>query len=129
MSPRISQVDQAILADVRSIGKVLGEDIVEGFAYGGGVEITNELIIDVGGVDSQDSLNRASDLLAKRDWVILSQRPNRWVMLKSTTWEGAHININALDSLSAKEFSDKLRKVIVGANDRDSILIVNVYQT
>ncbi|WP_127939413.1 hypothetical protein [Nonomuraea polychroma] len=84
------QVDPAVLDEVRSIGRVIGESTSDGIW-----EDTNDIIttfvIDVGGKSGPESVDKTVDLLGKRGWKILRENRPTSTTMESPTWENDHL--------------------------------------
>ncbi|GAA3444443.1 hypothetical protein [Planomonospora venezuelensis] len=107
-----SKADPAAVDSVRSIGKVLGEDVTEG-TWEGTTEVQNELVMDVGGNSAQDALSRAEHLLAGRGWEKVSKSPE-WLIMKSIEWSDVYVSVNTYNHLNVGIYSEKIVKVIEG---------------
>lgn len=107
-----SQVDPAVLEEVRSVGKVIGESTSEGIW-----EDTNDIItmfvIDVGGKSGPGSVNRAIDLLGRRGWKILRTNLPTSVTMESPKWGTDQLVVRPFDPVEVEnepEIQEEIRK-------------------
>ncbi|MEU1878493.1 hypothetical protein ABZ470_14375 [Streptosporangium sp. NPDC020072] len=123
-----TQVDPAVLDEVRGIGKVLGEDTDEG-DYGAGIEVTNLLVIDVGGVNGPDASRKARDLLSDRKWVVVREVAPEGVEMRSNAWKGVYLDFQPLYSEERRTYPDGISKAIKASTRPETLLIVSLDQT
>ncbi|MER5646141.1 hypothetical protein [Streptosporangium sp. NPDC002524] len=123
------RADPAVLGEVRSIGKVLGESETESF-WNGTTEVDNKFVVDVGGANAQEALNKASDLLRKRKWIAAPQKDPQIVQMHSPIWKGAYLSIKLFDPLHVGMYPEAAIKAIKEKSiDPEVLVIVNVGQS
>ncbi|MEV8635809.1 hypothetical protein AB0395_29545 [Streptosporangium sp. NPDC051023] len=123
-----TQVAPAVLDEVRGIGKVLGEATDEG-DYGAGIEVTNLLVIDVGGVNGHDASSKAGDLLRDRKWVVVRQVAPDGVEMRSTVWKGVYLDFQPFYPEERRTYPDEINKAIKASARPETLLIVSLDQT
>ncbi|MEV7008186.1 hypothetical protein [Streptosporangium sp. NPDC051022] len=123
------RVDPAVLDDVRGIGKVLAEATTETPGQAGGPDkMTNTFVIDVGGVNAQDSLKKARGILLAHKWVSAAEEPPGGVRVKSPAWEGAYLNVRSYGSVTLGNYPEEIKKAVEAAADPEVLLIVDTEQ-
>ncbi|MEV7007791.1 hypothetical protein [Streptosporangium sp. NPDC051022] len=123
-----SRVDPAVLDEVRGIGRVLGEATVEG-DYGAGAEVTDMLVIDVGGANGQEAADRADALLLEREWTVVARMPPHGTQMRSTIWDGVYLDFHPFYPEEDKSYPDEIAKVIEASAKPETLLIVSLDQT
>ncbi|WP_371784849.1 hypothetical protein [Streptosporangium subroseum] len=113
---------------MRSIGKVLGEATIKGHAWGGGTEVTNRFVIDVGSANASEALNKASDLLLKLDWVVVGEGPLGSMVLESDAWEDTHLTVDPFNP-SGRMYPEEIKKAIEASTKPEALLLVDAYQS
>lgn len=95
------QVDPAVLDEVRSIGRVIGESTSDDIW-----EDTNDIIttfvIDVGGKSSPESVAKAIDLLGKRGWKILHSNLPTSLTMESPKWGTDDLVVRPFDPVEVE---------------------------
>ncbi|MEO3796334.1 hypothetical protein ABGB14_39565 [Nonomuraea sp. B10E15] len=95
--PSESRVAPELIADLRGTGRVLAATTTEWY-WDGLTEITDILVVDVGGSSFREALDRALGILRARGWKA-ENPPNLWrTHLKSDTWVNVYIAVEPLMS-------------------------------
>ncbi|TDC84760.1 hypothetical protein E1292_49215 [Nonomuraea deserti] len=93
--PSESGAAPELVADLRGTGRVLATTTTERY-WDGHTEITDILVLDVGGSSFRDGLDKALGILRARGWEA-EDPPHLWrTRLESDKWDGAWIAVEPL---------------------------------
>ncbi len=127
-APETLRVDSAVLGDVRSIGKVLGEATTEDPGWEGGEStVTNIFAIDTGTADIREALEKSSDHLLQRKWVITAQRLPETILLEAIDHRGTSLQIDAFHPLKMGEYPEPIKKAVGMSTNPEELLIVYAF--
>ncbi|MFG2075407.1 hypothetical protein [Nonomuraea maritima] len=121
------QVDPAVLNEVRSVGKVIGE-----VTYDGIWEDTNDIVttfvIDVGGKSGPDSVDRAIDLLGGRGWKALRTDLPASVTMGSPKWGNNQLVVRPFDPREVKNKPEIENEISRKSPDPEALVVVLAWE-
>ncbi|MEV5897906.1 hypothetical protein [Nonomuraea fuscirosea] len=98
--PATSRVAPELVADLRGTGRVLAATTTE-WSWDGTTDVTDVLVLDVGGSSSRDALDRALGTLRARGWKAEGS-PDLWrTRLESDKWDDAYLTVEPLTNYEA----------------------------
>ncbi|MEV4177005.1 hypothetical protein [Nonomuraea sp. NPDC049709] len=116
------QVDPAVLDEVRSIGRVIGESTSDGI-WEDTNDIVTTFVIDVGGESGPESVNKAIDLLGRRGWKISHTNLPTSVTMESPKWESDRLVVRPFDPVEV-ENEPEIKEEIKKKRARPAALVV-----
>ncbi|MEV0595675.1 hypothetical protein [Nonomuraea cavernae] len=120
------RVDLAALEDVRGIGRVRAEFAHESDTEGGGTQISETMIIDVGGMNGREALDRAANLLAARDWMIEAENRPTIIGMASARWKDTYLELRPYHPAYFEDHPEVLEKIKKESIDSSSLVYLDV---
>ncbi|MEU4579453.1 hypothetical protein [Nonomuraea sp. NPDC023979] len=108
--PGESRAPSEVIAELRETGKVLGATTTEWY-WDGHTDISDVIVVDVGGSSFRDALDRALGHLQGRGWKVTDPASSWRTRLVSGRWSGVSVAVEPLSSYipaSSEGFNEEL---------------------
>ncbi|TMR21828.1 hypothetical protein ETD86_13595 [Nonomuraea turkmeniaca] len=119
----VYHVNPAALKEVRSIGtlKEEGSDEVD---YAGAIETYNVLVIDVGGRNGEEALDKAVDILRQKEWKVVGQG-SLMTSMESDKWDG-HLTATPFHPYQLQHYPNILEALKDKSTRTEALVIITM---
>lgn len=125
--PSRIRVDAAVVHEVRSVGKSVGQTTSE-LEYEGAVQVVDILVLDLSAASFSEALELAHDNLRRHGWIDMGREPKE-IYMRSKKWDGVDLAIGSLgilDSYGVRQSPELANLLKVDTSESQSYLVAEL---
>lgn len=119
----VYQVDPNALEEVGDIG-MIKEDASSDIAYAGAIEISNMLVMDVGGESSKGARDKAVSLLRGKGWKVIAENLSL-ISMESDKWNG-RLTVSSFQPFDLQRYPNAFKTLESAATIPKTFVLIKV---